>query len=88
VAAALAGGDDVEFPFGSLKRVHLPHKKQHGRLRGRVTTIYKKPFTVALEVGAPELRSTQYPHKESTQTRDAPEDPKIRFSATVRSGIL
>src|SRR5580704_15690760 len=52
VAAALARGEDVEFPFGSLKRVHHPHKKQDGRFLDKITTIYKKPYTVALEVGA------------------------------------
>jgi hypothetical protein len=30
LAAALARGEDVEFPFGSQKRVHHPHKKQQG----------------------------------------------------------
>ena len=51
-AAALARGEDVEFPFGSLQRVHHPHKKTDGWFLGRNTTIYKKPYTVALEVGA------------------------------------
>lgn len=51
VAAALARGEDVEFPFGSLKRVHHPHKKKEGWFLGRNTTIYKKPFTVALKAG-------------------------------------
>jgi len=49
-AAALARGEDVESPFGSLQRVHHPHKKMDGWLLGRATTIYKKPYTVALEV--------------------------------------
>jgi hypothetical protein len=52
VAAALARGEDVEFPFGSLQRVLHPHKKTGGWFLGRITTIYKKPYTVALEVGA------------------------------------
>jgi hypothetical protein len=38
--------------FGSLKRVHHPHKKTDGWFLGRNTTIYKKPYTVALEVDA------------------------------------
>jgi hypothetical protein len=50
VAVALARGEDVEFPFGSLKRVPHPHKKKEGWFLGRMTTIYKKPNTVALEV--------------------------------------
>lgn len=50
VAAALARGEDVEFPFGSLQRVHHPHKETKGWFLGRITTIYKKPHTVALEV--------------------------------------
>jgi ribosomal protein L21E len=52
VAAALARGEDVEFPFGSLKRVHHPHKKYDGWFLGRIATIYKRSYTVALEVGA------------------------------------
>jgi hypothetical protein len=52
VAAALARGEDVEFPFGSLQRVHHPHKKTDGWFLCRNTTIYKKPYTVALEVDA------------------------------------
>jgi hypothetical protein len=51
-AAALARGEDVEFPFGSLHRVHHPHKKTVGWFLGRNTTIYKKPYTVALEIDA------------------------------------
>ena len=52
VAAALARGEEVEFPFGSLQRVHHSHKKMDGWFLGRITTIYKKPYTVALEVDA------------------------------------
>jgi len=52
VAAALARGEDVEFPFGSLQKVHHPHKKKQGGFLGRITIIYKKPYTVALEVDA------------------------------------
>ena len=52
VAAALMRGDDVGFPFGSLQRVHHPHKKKEGWFLGRIATIYKKPYTVALEVDA------------------------------------
>ena len=52
VAATLARGEDVEFPFGSLKRIRHPHQKTDGWFLGRNTTIYKKPYTVALEVDA------------------------------------
>ena len=52
VAAALARGEEVESPFGSLQRVHHPHKKTDGWFLGRNTTIYMKPYTVALEVDA------------------------------------
>src|ERR1017187_6069421 len=51
-AAALARGEYVEFPFGSLRRVHHSHKKKDGWFLGRTATIYKKPYTVALEVDA------------------------------------
>jgi nucleoid DNA-binding protein len=52
VAAALARGEFVEFPFGSLKRVHHPHKVKVGWFLDKITTIYKRPYTVALEVDA------------------------------------
>src|SRR5450631_796483 len=52
VAATLARGEDVEFPFGSLQRVRHSHQKTDGWFLGRNTTIYKKPYTVALEVDA------------------------------------
>ena len=52
VVAALARGEDVEFPFGSLQRVRHPHKKMDGWFLGRNTSMYKKPYTVALEVDA------------------------------------
>ena len=52
MAAALSRGETVEFPFGSLKKVHHAHKKQQGRFLNRDTTIYRKPYTVVLEVNA------------------------------------
>jgi nucleoid DNA-binding protein len=52
VAAALARGEDMEFPFGSLKRAHHPRKMKVGWFLGKITTIYKKPYTVLLEVGS------------------------------------
>ena len=52
VAAALARGEEVESPFGSLQRVRHLHKKTDGWFLGRNTTIYKKPYTVALEIDA------------------------------------
>ena len=52
VAAALGRGEDVESPFGSLKRVNHPHKQKEGWFLGRITTIYKKPYTLALGVDA------------------------------------
>ena len=52
VAAALARGEDVEFPFGSLQRIRHPHQETDGWFLGRNTTIYKKRYTVALEVDA------------------------------------
>jgi nucleoid DNA-binding protein len=52
VSAALGRGEAVEFAFGSLKRVRHAHKQQQGRFLNRKTTIYRKPFTVLLEVDA------------------------------------
>ena len=42
----------MEFPFGTLRMVHHRHKKKDGWFLGKTTTIYKKPYTVALEAGA------------------------------------
>jgi len=75
-AAALARGEDVEFPFGSLQRVHHPHKMTDGWFLGRVTTIYKKPYTVALEVDA---ESEELLNKRN-------EEPKSRRAPTARAG--
>ena len=55
VAAALMRGEDVEFPFGSLRRVHHLHKKQQGLFLNKITTTYRKPYTVALEAGARDM---------------------------------
>ena len=52
VAAALGRGEAVEFPFGCLKRVRHAHKEQRGRFLGKIAIIYKRPYTVALEVDA------------------------------------
>jgi hypothetical protein len=71
VAAALARGEDVEFPFGSMKRVHHPHKKKDGWFLGRITTVYKKPFTVVLEVGA-ESKELVNKKREVVQSLRAP----------------
>ena len=55
IAAALARGEDVESPIGLLKRVRHPHKERDGWFLGKITTIYKKPYTVVLAVGAKAL---------------------------------
>jgi nucleoid DNA-binding protein len=52
MAAALKRGEEVEAPFGYLKRVPHARKKQHGLFLNKITTIYKKPYTVVLEVDA------------------------------------
>jgi nucleoid DNA-binding protein len=52
MAAALQRGEEVEFPFGSLKRVPHAHKKQRGWFLNKLTTIYNNPYTVVLEVSA------------------------------------
>jgi len=45
--AALARGEEVEFPFGKLERVAHKHRQQEGHFLDKVRMIYKKPFTVA-----------------------------------------
>lgn len=66
VAAALQRGEEVEFPFGSLKRVPHARKQQRGLFLNKITTIYKKPYTVVLEVdagGAELLKETKKVHR-------------------------
>jgi nucleoid DNA-binding protein len=52
MTAALARGEEVEVPFGFLKRVRHKHRKQRGRFLDKITTIYETPYTVVLEVDA------------------------------------
>ncbi|HTZ89249.1 MAG TPA: HU family DNA-binding protein [Alloacidobacterium sp.] len=50
VSAALKRGEPVEFAVGTPKRVRHAHRQQEGRFLNQQTTIYKKPYTVILEV--------------------------------------
>lgn len=43
---ALARGEAVAFPFGKLKMVRHKHRQKRGWFLNRITTTYKKPFTV------------------------------------------
>ena len=52
MAAALSRGEAVEFPFGSLKRIHHGRKEQRGRFLGEMRCIYTKPLAVTLEVNS------------------------------------
>jgi nucleoid DNA-binding protein len=52
MAAALSRGEAVEFPFGSLKRIHHGRKEQRGRFLGEMRSIYTKLFTLILEVNS------------------------------------
>ena len=45
---ALKSGEEVELPFGTLKRVRHPRKPRHGWYLKRITTPYKRQFTVKL----------------------------------------
>jgi nucleoid DNA-binding protein len=47
LAAALARGEQVEFPFGKLERVRHKHRKTEGHFANGISTTYKRPFTVA-----------------------------------------
>ncbi len=49
--AALKRGEEVEWPFGSLKTVRHPRKPQRGWHLHTITTLYKRQFTVALVNG-------------------------------------
>jgi hypothetical protein len=40
----------VELPFGNLRRVRHSGKRQRGWFLNRITTMYKRPWTVTLEL--------------------------------------
>jgi hypothetical protein len=40
MAEALKRGEEVELPFGPLKRVHHPRQQQRGRYLNKITSIY------------------------------------------------
>jgi nucleoid DNA-binding protein len=61
--AALQRGEEVEWPFGSLKKVQHSHKPMPGSSLGRDTEIYKKQFTVAL-VKRKEIKDARIQKKE------------------------
>ncbi|WP_348263270.1 hypothetical protein P8935_01630 [Telmatobacter sp. DSM 110680] len=51
MSAALARGEEVEFPLGKLKVARHKHPTQTGRfLNRKKMTIYKKPFKVVHKV--------------------------------------
>jgi hypothetical protein len=52
VAVALKRVEPVEFPFGSLRNVGDLRKKQRVWFLYKITTIYKKPYTVVHAVSA------------------------------------
>ena len=47
---ALRRGEEVEFPFGTLQRVRHQHPKTRGWFLDRLTSTYKKPYTVKHEL--------------------------------------
>jgi len=47
---ALRRGEEVEFPFGTLQRVRHKHSKTRGWFLNRITSTYKKPYTVKHEL--------------------------------------
>jgi len=47
---ALRRGEEVEFPFGTLRRVRHQHSKTRGWFLDRLTSTYKKPYTVKHEL--------------------------------------
>lgn len=49
---ALKRGEEVEFPFGTLRRVRHQHRKKRGWFLEKIMTIYKKRYTVKHELDA------------------------------------
>jgi hypothetical protein len=50
MAQALKRGESVEFPLGALRRVRHQHSKTRGWFLDRLTSTYKKPYTVKHEL--------------------------------------
>src|ERR1035437_7210815 len=51
MARALKRGESVEFPLGALRRVRHQRSKKRGWFLGKITTIYKRRYTVRHELG-------------------------------------
>jgi|SRR5580658_8483685 hypothetical protein len=47
---ALKRGERVEFPLGALRRVQHQHTKKRGWFLRRITTIYKRRYSVKHEL--------------------------------------
>ena|SRR5947209_5379654 len=82
--AALQRGEEVEWPFGSLKTVRHPRKPQRGWHLGNITTLYKRQFTVALVNGI-EFKDPQIQKREEEEERREVLRSKI---AELRRDIL
>ena len=50
MAQALKRDEPVEFPLGALRRVRHQRSKKRGWFLGKITTIYKRPYTVKHEL--------------------------------------
>lgn len=65
---ALKRGEEVEWPFGTLKRVAQPRRSMRGWFLYKITTLYKKPFTVAL-IKENEIRDPRTVKREKDEER-------------------
>jgi nucleoid DNA-binding protein len=66
--AALKRGEEVEWPFGSLKTVRHPRKPKRGWHLHKITTLYKRQFTVSL-VRAKEFKDPRIQKQEEEEER-------------------
>jgi len=66
--AALKRGEEVEWPFGSLRTVRHARKPKSGWYLHKITTVYKKQFTVAL-VNGKEFKDPRIQKKEEEEER-------------------
>jgi nucleoid DNA-binding protein len=73
--AALKRGEEVEWPFGSLKTVRHPRKPKRGWHIRKITTLYKRQFTVSL-VRAKEFKDPRI--EEQEQKREETTGPSIQ----------
>ena len=83
---ALKRGEEVGWPFGSLKKVRHSRKPMPGDSLGRNTALYKKQFTVAL-VKQKEIKDERIKMKERREEISQLYDSKVQEMRRLEAGL-